>query len=104
MCIRDSTHATFTVACPAPGAVTLNPTCAAPQLSGDQQQTFQLQVSGGGFQAGLPVIVTFDPDGLSGPAYTPETTQVAADGSGNFSATLNVLARPAGTYRIAVQQ
>ncbi|HEY5520519.1 MAG TPA: hypothetical protein VIK08_07670 [Candidatus Limnocylindrales bacterium] len=102
--ILHYTHATFTVACPAPGAVTLNPTCAAPQFSGDQQQTFQLQVSGGGFQAGLPVIVTFDPDGLSGPAYTPETTQVAADGSGNFSATLNVLARPAGTYRIAVQQ
>jgi hypothetical protein len=102
--ILHYTHATFTVACPAPGAVTLNPTCAAPQFSGDQPQAFQLQVSGGGFQPGLPVVVTFDPDGLSGPAYTPETAQVAADGSGNFGTTLNVLARPAGTYRIGVQQ
>lgn len=98
------THATFTVECPPPESVTLNPTCAAPQFSGDQQQTFQLQVSGGGFQPNLPVTVTFDPDGLSGPTYTPETTQVAADGSGTFFAPLNVLARPAGTYRIAVQQ
>ena len=76
----------------------------APQFSGDQPQTFQLQVAGGGFQPNLPVTVTFDPDGLSGPAYTPETTQASADGSGSFAATLNVLARPAGTYRIAVQQ
>ena len=102
--ILHYTHATFTVPCPAPGAVTLNPTCAAPQFSGDQQQTFALQVAGGGFQPNLPVIVTFDPDRLSGPAYTPETTQVAADGSGNFAATLNVLARPAGVYRVDVQQ
>jgi hypothetical protein len=94
----------FTVECPPPGGVTLNPTCASPQFTGDQPQTFQLNVSGGGFQANLPVIVTFDPDGQSGPSYTPETTQVAADGGGNFSATLNVAARPAGQYRVSVEQ
>jgi len=102
--ILHYTHATFTVECPAPGTITLNPSCAAPQFNGDQQQTLQVQVSGGGFQAGLPVTITFDPDALSGPTYTPETIQVGADASGNFSATLNVLARPAGTYRVSVQQ
>ncbi|HEY7023486.1 MAG TPA: hypothetical protein VH371_00850 [Candidatus Limnocylindrales bacterium] len=94
----------FSVECPPPGGVTLNPTCASPQFTGDQPQTFQLNVSGAGFQANLPIIVTFDPDRKSGPSFTPETSQVAADGGGNFSATLNVAARPAGQYRIAVEQ
>ena len=102
--ILHYTHATFTVPCPPPQTVTLNPTCAAPQFSGDQPQAFQVQVSGGGFQPNFPVTVTFDPDLLSGPAFTPETTQANADGGGTFSATLTVAARPAGTYRIAVQQ
>lgn len=94
----------FTVECPPPGGVTLNPTCASPQFTGDQPQAFQLNVAGGGFQPNLPITVTFDPDGKSGPAFTPETTQVAADGGGNFSATITVAARPAGQYRVAVEQ
>ena len=57
-----------------------------------------------GFQPGLPVTVTFDPDSLSGANFTPETGTAIADASGGFSATLTVAARPAGTYRIAVQQ
>lgn len=102
--ILHFTHATFTVECPPPETVTLNPPCAAPQFSGDQPQIFQLQVGGGGFQPNLPIIVTFDPDVLSGPTFSPETVQVAADGRGSFAATLNVAARPAGTYRVSVQQ
>jgi hypothetical protein len=102
--ILHYTHATFTVPCPPPETVTLNPTCAAPQFAGDQQQTFELQVGGVGFQPNVPIIITFDPDGLSGPTYTPETTQTNADGTGAFAAKLNVLARPAGTYRISVAQ
>ncbi len=102
--ILHYTHATFTVECPPPETVTLNPTCAAPQFSGDQPQVFQLQVRGGGFQPNSPITVTFDPDGLSGPTYTPETAQVASDQLGNFSATLNIAARPAGTYGVSVQQ
>jgi hypothetical protein len=102
--ILHYTHATFTVECPPPQTVTLNPTCAAPQFAGDQPQNFQLQVSGGGVQPNAPVIVTFDPDQLSGPGFTPETAQVAADANGAFAATLNVAARPAGTYHISVQE
>ncbi len=101
--VFHATHVTFTVECPA-GTVSLDPTCAPPQLAGDPLASFTLNVSGFGFQAGFPVTVTFDPDGLSGPDYTPESAQSTADGTGAFAVTMTVAARPANTYRIAVEQ
>ncbi len=95
------THATFTVECPA-GTVTLDPSCAAPQFAGDQPRTFDLNVSGVGFQPGYPVSVTFDPERLGG--LEPETTQTKALDDGSFTARLTVAARPANTYGVSVQQ
>jgi hypothetical protein len=96
------THATFTVDCPS-GTVTLDPTCAPPQFAGDQPRSFELNVSGVGFQPGYPVTVTFDPDRLSG--LEPETTQANALSDGSFVAPpLTVAARVSNTYRVSVQQ
>jgi hypothetical protein len=95
------THATFTVECAA-GTVTLNPSCAAPQFAGDQPRTFELNVTGVGFQPGFPVTVVFDPDRLGG--LDPETTQTTALTDGSFTARLTVAARPANTYRVSVEQ
>ena len=96
------THATFTVDC-APGTIKLDPSCASPQFAGDQPRSFDLSVTGVGFQPGYPVTVIFDPDRLAG--IDPETTKAMAQSDGSFSApSLTVAARPAGTYRVSVQQ
>lgn len=101
--VLHETRALFTVPC-APATVQLDPPCAAPQFLGDQARTFSLNVQGFGFQPGATVIVVFDPEGLSGPAFTPERAEGPAAADGSFLAPMTIAARPAGTYRVSVQQ
>ena len=93
----------FTVQCPAPAAVTLSPTCASPQFRGIDQQSFTLDVHGGGYVPGEPLTVTFDGEQKSGPNYVPEAQTVNADSGGSFDLQLPVKARPAGTYNVTIQ-
>lgn len=101
--VLHETRAIFTVPC-SPGTVTLDPPCAAPQFLGDQARTFSLSVQGFGFQPGATVVVVFDPEGLSGPTFTPERAEGPAASDGSFMAPMTIAARPAGTYRVSVQQ
>ncbi len=101
--IVHDTRVSLTVPCATP-TVTLDITCASPQFVGDEQRSFALNVQGTEFESGGPIVVTFDPDLLSGPEYVPETAQGSAASDGSFTAPMTIFARPAGSYRVRVQQ
>ena len=100
-----ATVAVFSVPCASATLTIGAPRCDWPQLVGDAQRHYPIGVSGSGFDPDLPIVITFDADGVAKDVVPPEPEVRNADANGVLEpTTIHPAARPTGTYRISATQ